>query len=559
VKLVNVISTPNPNKKVVVVGFDGATFDIIRPMIVQGRLRNLAKLVENGSSGNLISTILPLSSVAWSSFASGRNPAKHGMYDFSKRCEDSYEYAPVTSLDRGSKAIWNYATEAGKRSLVVNIPLTYPAEKINGVMISGFPYPESRHDFAYPREILDDIKNDLGITSILKPNPQFLKDGDEKKIVDEVNRITRDQTEIVKYLMKREAWDLAMTVYDATDVIGHFFWHHLDTNHPKYTPEKAKEYGPMVYDVYEQLDKAFGEIYSLLSPEDNVFVISDHGFGPVYYTVHMNNWLIQNNYLKLKRTMATRTRKVLFDLGFTSEFLFNTVKKLGIVGTKTNTYSKKSRKIGLAKKVTLSTDDIDWDSSLAYSAGNYGPIYANLKGREPHGKVERGEEYENLVAEIVSKLKLFKDKKTGRPLFDLIYTKDKIYSGPYYEEAPDIMYFDSTWLYYPMRVFEFGNKSLIAPNPIYTGAHRMEGIFLAGGEDVAHNIYMNMNLVDMAPTILHMLGLEVPSDMDGKVLSQVFKPESYFNLHQVRYLEEGRSKDIRSVAQKLLKTSKMRI
>src|SRR5579863_6688281 len=191
------ISTPNSERKLVVLGLDGATFDIIRPLVAQGRLKNLANMIKKGSSGNLISTILPLSSVAWSSFASGTNPAKHGMYDFSKRIDSSYEYMPVTSLDRGAKAVWNYASDAGKRSLVVNVPLTYPPERINGVMISGFPYPASRNDFAYPKDVVDEIKRELGISTILKPNPQFLKDGDEEKIVSDVIQITRDQTRIL--------------------------------------------------------------------------------------------------------------------------------------------------------------------------------------------------------------------------------------------------------------------------------------------------------------------------------------------------------------------------
>ncbi|MGI0090078.1 MAG: alkaline phosphatase family protein, partial [Nitrososphaerales archaeon] len=425
------------NRKVIVIGLDGATFDIIRPMISQGRLKNFAKLMETGSAGSLISTILPLSSVAWSSFVSGKNPGKHGMYDFSKRAIGSYSHVPVTSLDRGAKAIWQYASEAGKRSLMVNIPLTYPPEKLNGIMISGFPYPENRQDYVWPKSVLDELRSNLGETGILKPNPQFLKEGDELKIFKEVNEITRRQTEILKYLIKKEAWNLIATVYDSTDVIGHFFWHHLDANHPRYKLDKAKIYGPLVYEVYETLDRAVGELLPLFSEKDSVFVISDHGFGPVYHAVYMNNWLIKNDYLRLKRSAGTRFRKLFFDMGITSEFLFNSVKKLHIVGTKTNTYSKNSKKVALAKKLTLSTDDIDWNESLAYASGNYGPIYINLKGREPHGKVERGEKYEALVDELTAKLRLIKNPKTGEQLIDLIYTKEDIYSGPYTDQAPD--------------------------------------------------------------------------------------------------------------------------
>jgi predicted AlkP superfamily phosphohydrolase/phosphomutase len=553
------ISIPDPDKKVVVLGLDGATFDIIRPMIESGRLKNFAKMMGEGSSGNLISTILPLSSVAWSSFATGRNPAKHGMYDFSKRLPGSYEYAPVTSLDRGAKAIWEYASDAGKRCLIVNVPLTYPPEKINGIMISGFPYPESRRDFAWPRETLEEIKNELGITSILKPNPQFLKRGDEERIAKEVKEITKNQCEIIKYLMEKEPWDLIVSVFDATDVVGHFFWHHIDPNHPKYNENEAKKYGPLFYEVYEQLDEVVGDIASKLDGKDNLFVISDHGFGPVHYAVYMNNWLIKNNYLRLKKSPGTKFRKSLFGLGITSEFVFNTVKKLHLVDTKTNTYSKNSKKVSIAKKITLSTDDIDWDSTLAYASGNYGPIYANLKGREPNGKVEAGNDYDSLISELSRKLKGITDPKSGRLLFDLIYKKDKIYSGPFYDTAPDIVYFDSLWLNYPLRVFEFGSRDLIAPNPIYTGSHRMEGIFIGRGPDIAHKIYLNMNLIDVAPTLMHMLGLSVPADMDGEVLNAIFESNCEISTRPVQYVDESRSSGIRAATQKILRSSKMRI
>jgi predicted AlkP superfamily phosphohydrolase/phosphomutase len=546
-------------KRIAVIGLDGATFDIMRPMFAEGRLPNFKQLLQEGASGNLYSTIYPLSSTAWCSFATGRNPAKHGMFDFAKRVEGTYSYIPVSSADRKSKAIWDYASEAGLRSCVVNVPLTYPPQKINGVMISGFPFSSNKRDFAYPVEILEDIKRDLGITSILKPNPQFLSDGDELKVVAEVNDITRKQKEIIKYLMERERWDLFVSVFDGPDVVSHFLWHHIDPNHPKYDPAKAEKYGDLIYDVYEKLDAAFGEIRSHLTERDDVFVISDHGFGPCYYTIHLNNWLMRNGYLKLKSSAGTRFRKILFDLGISSQSLLDAAKKMKLVSTKTNTYSKDSKKVKLAKKLTLSTDDIDWERTVAYSAGNYGPVYLNLKGREPKGKVAKGAEYDNLVGEIATKLKEEPDPRSGLRPFETIYTKDRIYSGPFYEDAPDIVYFDSTWLYYPMRVFEFGNKDLFGINPIYTGAHRMEGIFLGGGPDLERKSYMNMNLIDLTPTLLHMLGLSVPDEMDGKVLSQIFKEGSEIAKRQVSYVQERKpSSDIRGIAQKLAK-GKLRI
>jgi predicted AlkP superfamily phosphohydrolase/phosphomutase len=164
-----------------------------------------------------------------------------------------------------------------------------------------------------------------------------------------------------------------------------------------------------------------------------------------------------------------------------------------------------------------------------------------------------------LVAELVVKLKQVHDPKTGRSLFDLIYTKDRIYSGQFYDTAPDIIYFDSTWLNYPLRVFEFGSRKLIAPNPIYTGAHRMEGVFMGAGPDITHKIYMNMNLIDLAPTILHMLGMNVPTDMDGKVLTEVFDPTSEFSSRKVQFYDESRATSIREITQRVLRSGKMRI
>ncbi len=543
--------------KVVIVGLDGATFDVIRPMFEQGRMKNFKELADKGSSGTLTSTILPLSATAWTSFATGVNPGKHSIYDFSRRVKSSYQHVPTTSVDRGARSVWRYASDAHKKCCIVNVPLTYPPERVNGIMISGFPYPETKRDFAYPREVLADIKNDLGITHLHKPSPHFLRAGDERKLVDQLFEITSKQTEVVKYLLRRESWDLFVTVFDATDVISHFFWRYIDPKNPKYDEKKAREFGPLFYDVYESVDRAYGDIRrSLSEAEDNIFVISDHGFGPVYYAVYMNNWLIKNNYLKLKRSLGTRLRRQFFRIGITTDFLFRTAKKLRLVGTGTFAYSTKSLSLQMAKKFSLTLDDVDWKETEVYSYGNYGQFFLNVRGREPDGRVESGNQYRRLVSELIMKLQQLKDPKTGRQLFDLIFTKDQIYFGPFVELAPDIVFFDSTMTYRAHRLFEFGSRNMIAPDPIYSGSHRMDGILIAGGPDVAHREGVRAKLIDIAPTISHLLGLPVSTEMDGRVMLDILAPESRFLRSEVRYTPGAISDDIRGAARKLLALGK---
>jgi predicted AlkP superfamily phosphohydrolase/phosphomutase len=527
--------------KVVFIGLDGATFDIMWPMMNGGRLKNIREMMSKGIYGKLESTILPLSATAWNSFATGKNPGKHGIYDFSKKIEGTYQYRPTTGADRGARTLWDYLSKAGKKCCILNVPLTYPAEPINGIIVSGFPYPEERRDFAYPKEILDEIKDKLGITRLHKPSPHFLKPGDERKLISEMLEITDNQGKILDYLCKRESWDLFGTVFDATDVVSHFFWQYIDPKNPKYDAKKAKEFGPLFYDVYDSIDLAIGKMRANLSSDDNIFVLSDHGFGPVYYAVYMNNWLMEQKYLRLRKSLGTRCRKLLFKVGITTDFIFKSAKKLHIVGSKTYTYSRKSRSLELARKFSLSLDDIDWNETLVYSYGNYGQFFVNVKGREPNGKVKIGEDYNRLVSELVSKVRTLRDPKTDRILFDVIYTKDQIYSGPFFDSAPDIVFFDSTMTYRAHRLFEFGSKSMIALDPIYSGSHRMDGIFVGSGPAISHNEneVQSLRLIDLAPTIMHMLHVPIPQEMDGRVLSEIFKPGSDLRmLKEERYSEE---------------------
>jgi predicted AlkP superfamily phosphohydrolase/phosphomutase len=525
--------------KVVVVGLDGATLDVMGPMMSDGRLKNFSELAHRGTMGRLTSTILPLSATAWNTFATGSNPGKHGIYDFSRRVPGTYNYVPVSSVDREGRTMWDYASQKGKKCLIVNVPLTYPPERVNGIMVSGFPYPEGRGDYAIPGEVLQDIQKATGVTHLHKPSPHFLKPGDERKLIDELLRISADQAKVVKYLLRKDAWDFVTTVFDATDVISHFFWRYIDPKNPTYDRAKAAEFGPLFYDVYDAVDAAFGEIASELAPDDSVFVISDHGFGPVYYAVYMNNWLLENNYLKLRKSMGTRIRKGFFRVGITTDFLFRTAKRLGLVSSRTYTYGKKSRSLQLARALSLSLDDIDWDRTLVYSYGNYGQFFLNIKGREPRGALEPGAQSEQLTNELKQKLRELKDPKTGRILFDIIYTKDEVYHGPRTGAAADLVFFDSTMTYRAHRLFEFGSRNMIAPDPIYSGSHRMDGVLIGAGPQIMNSSTLDgAGLIDIPPTILHMMGLPIPSSMDGRVLGSLFVQGSPLAKEAPTYLKE---------------------
>jgi predicted AlkP superfamily phosphohydrolase/phosphomutase len=510
---------------VVVVGFDGATFDIIDPMIEQGKLKNFQELKEGGTSSNLTSTILPLSSTAWTTFMTGVNPGKHGIYDFAKREKGSYMHVPVNSADRGAQSLWSLASEAGKRCCVVNVPLTYPPEPINGVMVSGFPYPEDRGDYCYPAGFLKELESNLPSIHFHKPSPHFLKQGDEEKLVGELFETIENQIAALRYLIRKERWDLVVTVFDGLDVASHFMWRHIDPNNPRYNPAKAKELGPKFYSVYEEMDRALGEIRKELSPDDNLIVLSDHGFGPLYHAVYMNNWLMQKGYLKLKDSWGTRFRKLTFSLGVTTGTIFGAAKRLRLVGRKTYAYSRNSASLALAHRVSLSLADIDWEKTRVFSSGNYGQFFINCKGREPLGCVPE-EDRSTLVDELVAGLKDFRDPTTGKVIFDLIYKREEIYSGRFEGLAPDLVFLDGSMNYMAHRVFEFGSRKMIAPDPIYSGSHHMQGIFVAHGPDIARGQRLDgLQILDLAPTVLHMMGVPVPSLMDGRVIVEAYSSD----------------------------------
>lgn len=511
------------------VGLDGGTFNVIGPMMAKGRVPNLSALAKEGASGRLESVFPLNSAVAWNSFSSGKYPGKHGVFGFVKRLEGSYRTRPVTSGDRKARTFWQLASDAGKRCCIVNVPLTYPADHINGVMVSGFPYPADSRDYAYPESFRVEMQGALDGVPLLKPSPRFARSGDRQRLAEELNAVTAAQVRLLSRLLEREPWDLVVTVFDATDLAGHFLWG---------APNVAGSTDSL-YSVYDSVDSALGVVMGWTRHDDLVIVLSDHGFGEGRYTLDMNSWLLDRGFMKLKSAPGTRLRKALFKRGATGNSIFRLARRLGLQGRPTHGYSGLTVRMSAARKVSLSLDDVDWKKTRAYGYNKGGEFFVNLKGREPEGIVRDGAERKAVVEELKCSLKEFQDPHDGHQVFDCILSGNQMYHGPNLQDAPDVVFFDREMNYSPFTIFDFGTSETFAPRRPPSGVHQFDGILLGRGPDIAGStVIEGARIVDVAPTILAALGLPALSEMDGKAIPQLCRGDSAKEAGKRRISEE---------------------
>ena len=222
--------------RVLIVGLDGATFDLIRPWVAQGRLPRLQALLAQGTAGELRSTVPPMSPPAWSSFMTGVNPGKHGIFDFTERKPGTYEIQFVSSRQRKAETIWKILSRAGKRVCAVGVPTTYPVEAVNGVMISGFDTPAMNEKAIHPPGLYAEIVEKVGEYILSSDVMRHVYDQRIDLAVETMLRCIRRKADIAKYLWAREPWDCFMVVFGETDSAIHYFWKHHDPQSPQYAP-----------------------------------------------------------------------------------------------------------------------------------------------------------------------------------------------------------------------------------------------------------------------------------------------------------------------------------
>ncbi len=543
--------------KVIVIGLDGATFDLIKPWMEEGKLPHLRDIMGRGVHRCLMSTIHPSSEQAWPSFMTGKNNGKHGIFGFQMRVDGTYNTHITNASHVRGPTLWRILSDWGKRVAVINVPMTYPPEPVNGVLISGLGTPSVDSTFTYPADLYQELKGAVGeyVIEPTKDQNGFLSEDEAlSRFAESVLHTIEMRLNATKYIAQTRDWDFLMVVFGASDRVCHSFWKYIDPAHPQYREEEAKLHGQVIADTYAKLDEAVGELLNSIADDNmTVFVISDHGFGPIYKVVYLNRWLELEGFLvrdvdggagqqialqtSLQRAFSNLLRWCIGHLDGFAPFEWLKAKAI---------YQWLPQRFRDKVYATMAFSDINWLCTRAYALGPWGSIYLNVAGREPQGVVEPGESYHRIREEIIERLKEFRDPDTGELVFTKVYRREEVYTGPCLELAPDIVPLIREDMYQVATIDWRADKSAVIASldsglqfaEGRSGNHNRRGIFMAFGQHIGRGQVLDKaQIIDLTPTILYLLGLPVPSDMDGQVLTDIFANE-YVEEHPVVYGEK---------------------
>jgi|TARA_Y100000310_G_scaffold76658_1_gene73155 predicted AlkP superfamily phosphohydrolase/phosphomutase len=471
-------------KKVFVLGIDGAMPEKIFVEWLE-ELPNIKKLMDEGSYARLNSTDPPLSITAWSSITTGKSPTDTGIFEYIYRKEGSYhDVSVMTSRNLKEKQIWEIISEKGLKSVVPYVILTWPLKPFNGCLIAGPQRAEGQNvKCVYPLEMKQEIIDRFGEVPSFDI-PRFRNsyeiakgikkvDPDKEFVIEECYKIAEKNFRVMEYLIKNKEWNLFFGVIGMTDRMNHMFWKYCDKTHRKY--DSDSKYLHTLKEFYIFIDRKIGDLLKLLERDTKIMVLSDHGIMKLNTRVNVTDWLIKEGYMVLKEPIKEKT-----------PFNFSMV---------------------------------DWSKTKAFAIGAYeAQISLNMKGREPEGIIEH-HEYDGLIKEISDKL-MKVPGDWGEELKTEILFKEKDYDGKFIGEAPDmIVYFDG--MQYGSNTTLIGNDTLWSPSTAKgsdDATHSMQGIFIMNDGKNKNGDLGEISYLDVAPTILNLLKIKIPEDMNGKVI-----------------------------------------
>ncbi len=539
--------------RALIIGLDGATFDIIKPMVEAGRLPTFANLLAHGTHGNLKSTVLPITPPAWSSFMTGKNPGKHGVFAFYTQSTETYGTQMATGLSIKAKKIWDYLDT--ERIGLIDIPMTFPPREINGYMISGWPVPSEESIFTYPpglhTEIIREIGSYMMDTTLISSQTRM----SPVETLSHLYQYTGSRRDAALYLLRKKGpFDLFVVVFRGTDFLQHVAFKFLDEEYCKANPEVSKKFKDVLFQFYEKMDSIAADLISSMGEDAVTMVMSDHGAGPLKKKFYINRWLRQEGFLALKKGAS------LHGISITRAPLSHLIQRVG--ASYLNFFIPslfKRMRIPYLKPYTKHPSMlIDWSRTKAFANLTWPDeiIRINLEGREPAGAVSQ-KEFETVRNTIIERLLEVRDPETGEKIIDKAYRREEVYHGPYLEDAPDILVLtqDTSYVFSPAL-----DDGVLFERPEDPRApHRMEGIFIMQGPGIkAGQVLSGLNITDIAPTVLYLLGRPIPDAMDGRVISEAMH-EEFFRIHPPKYYKEEGTGPLKGTDQEFSEEEKKKI
>ena len=481
-------------------GFDGATWALLDLLLVDGQLPHLQALIDQGARAPLVSTWPPVTALAWPSFYTGQNAGKHGVFSFVRLGEDGNERV-VDARSVQSPALWNLASAAGLAVGVTGVPVTYPAQSINGFFITDFLTPPGGEAACYPPGLLDEFAPWVFHVPPLEGDPAVES---TRAFVAELTGVAGRQFAAVTTLLDRYRPDLFVGVWMHPDTVQHTHWGYLHPDHPFYQRPEAAEMRQLVLPAFQQLDAFAGDLAARVLPEGNLLVISDHGFGAMHRRIALNNALARHGFLALRqgRLLLSRLQRRA---------------QRQLAG-----WWEEADELRHVKRNQAQRAYIDWSHTRAFAGALHELcVHLNRADRYPHGTV-RPADVEPLARDVTAMLLAWVDNE-GKPLIAQVYRPEELYEGPYVSSAPDLILRAA----HPGDVFTDGllrgDRLLRWETGHAGGWHRRDGILVAAGQGIRSPSAWTAapSLLDIAPTVLHLLGLEPPTALDGRVLTEM--------------------------------------
>jgi len=486
-----------PAQPLLIIGWDGATPELLEPWMEDGSLPNLASLRARGTFATLRSVLPPLSPAAWTTAVTGLNPGRHGIWDFGHLVPGTYRVEATDARHRQGAALWEMCEAAGLKSAVLNVPMSHPSGPLpRGVFVPGMGATSLRGATSPP-----DFAERL-----LQEVPDYLIDcnayehADPADFLEQLLQMTRARGRAVEFLLREEQPDVMFAVFTATDRVQHAFWRQSSL---PWTDGSRLDwrFSSAIKDVYQLLDESLGRLIEQAGDDATVMVVSDHGFGELEGDLYLNGLLEEMGLLTVRRGHWSASLR---------SALPGPLRRL--IG-------------GPASPRPADFGDINWQETRAFSRGLLGNIWLNLRGRQPAGQVEPGPEAEEILEEITARLlELVEPVGERQPLISAVFRGADLYWGPMLGQAPDLVVVPRDYRWMTRSGREIGPPGVITAKPAvqHTGNHRMNGVLVAGGPGIREARHPELvRILDLCPTALALLGIEVPRSLDGVPMEEL--------------------------------------